>query len=1203
MPGNFPDEPRQHRGSDGGGRSDSSSDASTPPARTMEEVEEELSQTQALLDCLPLEETDPGDIEFLEAQLLRLQNELSRLVMDHRGNLPFPGVGGTSTSTRETATVQYHPLSDHYGNSLSTPDAQNLRKRGYSQVDPSPEDVDNRRRLQSYGSATLTYPNLARAPPKVFGDLSDDWPTEYQWPTFPAAAPGPSNPQLLPSLRDQIAQDEAFARRLQAAEVIDLTGSDDEDTGVSSSLYGRSNGHIEHHLPQIEAYRSRVKIEPRKSATGFGSWSVFKEYLDPDDLNQLEPAHSHHAAYPAQPYGHQMHPPNRIITLDDDYRNPQVSVPQYLSSAQGFPQTGAFQYPHESLASSIQYETEQEQEQVSKILEHLSDDAENSPPDGRLQTPPRLDIQLLEYQKIGLTWLTKQEESNNRGGILADDMGLGKTIQTLALIVHRPSSRPHRKTTLIVCPVALMAQWQREIETKVKSDQPLSTYIYHGQQPKRYKDFHALKEFDVILTSYGTVAGEFKKKQVWRDQKKTVFPATEFPFLSNESVWYRVILDESQHIKNHRTLTSRACADLIGTYRLCLSGTPMQNSIDDLFGAVRFLRITRYREFRYWSRDFSSLIRLGKEFKVDAMQRLHALIKAIMLRRKKDSLVDGKPLLVLPPKNIEVIHPVFSGDEQELYNAVEQNVQLRFNRYLEAGSVSQNYTYVLLLLLRLRQVCCHPRMIKDLSVKVTDAEKAHQQDLMDELTPEVIARLKSQGIGNCPICFEVDNSMKIVLPCGHDLCKECLTLIVNQAQQMAMAAGNDAQAASCPQCRGPLHPERTIDWHVFESVHMDNGGGGFDGEMARQINNVLGGDSDSGSDDSDSEDGSSDDNSDDTSDEGSDLNGFIVDDDEVDSEDDDEEEEDKSTLNNGPGSTILSNREPKKEDEDEKDEKLFDLPKFDSDGENDDDDDILKFIKGDTSPSKLTSLTAKPNRAKGKEKKRTPKKPRKAKKSKKAKGKKAKKGKQREGGRGSGRSLVRQNKNARAKYFRDLAKNWTTSAKIEKVREILRTIRERDPTEKTIIFSSFTSFLNLLQIPLQNEDKIQFERYDGSMSAKDRNDAVLNFTSSRNNNVMLISLKAGNSGLNLTAASNVIIIEPWWNPYVEEQAIDRAHRIGQGRPVVVHRLIIEQTVEDRIMELQERKREVISQAMDEEARKNISRLSVRDLVYLFTGRK
>ena len=128
--------------------------------------------------------------------------------------------------------------------------------------------------------------------------------------------------------------------------------------------------------------------------------------------------------------------------------------------------------------------------------------------------------------------------------------------------------------------------------------------------------------------------------------------------------------------------------------------------------------------------------------------------------------------------------------------------------------------------------------------------------------------------------------------------------------------------------------------------------------------------------------------------------------------------------------------------------------------------------------------------------------------------------------------------------------------------------------------------LDLLEIPIDNAGW-GYRRYDGSMSAKTRGDAVDDFRDTHKNvRIMLISLKAGNAGLNLNMASQVIILDPFWNPYIEEQAIDRAHRIGQVRTVTVHRVLIQGTVEDRIIELQEKKRALISQALffDNESR-------------------
>ena len=121
------------------------------------------------------------------------------------------------------------------------------------------------------------------------------------------------------------------------------------------------------------------------------------------------------------------------------------------------------------------------------------------------------------------------------------------------------------------------------------------------------------------------------------------------------------------------------------------------------------------------------------------------------------------------------------------------------------------------------------------------------------------------------------------------------------------------------------------------------------------------------------------------------------------------------------------------------------------------------------------------------------------------------------------------------------------------------------------------------------------------MSSIARNDAVIDFSDKKDCKILLVSLKAGNAGLNLTAASQVILFDPFWNPYIEEQAIDRAHRIGQKKTVQVHRVLVPNTVEDRIIALQEKKRAVIEGALDEKASQSIGRLGERELAFLFVS--
>lgn len=183
------------------------------------------------------------------------------------------------------------------------------------------------------------------------------------------------------------------------------------------------------------------------------------------------------------------------------------------------------------------------------------------------------------------------------------------------------------------------------------------------------------------------------------------------------------------------------------------------------------------------------------------------------------------------------------------------------------------------------------------------------------------------------------------------------------------------------------------------------------------------------------------------------------------------------------------------------------------------------------------------------------------------------------------------------KYMRYLRKNWESSAKVDKLIELLRSTPD---DVKTIVFSQFTTLLDLCEVPI-NEAEIGLERYDGSMKADLRHEAVQQFQINPKCRVLLVSLKAGNAGLNLVAGSQVVIMDPFWNPFVENQAVDRAYRIGQLKPVSVHRILIKGTVEDRIIALQERKRKLVDAALDEKSGNKISRLGVEELTYLFNS--
>lgn len=234
------------------------------------------------------------------------------------------------------------------------------------------------------------------------------------------------------------------------------------------------------------------------------------------------------------------------------------------------------------------------------MLENIRPDMEISQ-QNREGTPEALKVTLLEHQKVGLTWMKSMEDSVNKGGILADDMGLGKTLQAIALIVSRPSTDPARRTTLVIAPVALMQQWKREIEKLLRPGKyQLSVFILHGE--KRKATFRDLKHYDVVLTTFGTLSSELKRKEKYgklHEESGSTEPLPKavvdmLPCLGPGSKWYRVIIDEAQCIKNRSTKSALACCQIDSTYRWCMSGTPMMNNVEELHSLIKFLRIRPY---------------------------------------------------------------------------------------------------------------------------------------------------------------------------------------------------------------------------------------------------------------------------------------------------------------------------------------------------------------------------------------------------------------------------------------------------------------------------------------------------------------------------------------------------------------------------------------------------------------------------------
>ncbi|KAI0008219.1 SNF2 family N-terminal domain-containing protein [Xylariaceae sp. FL0662B] len=822
------------------------------------------------------------------------------------------------------------------------------------------------------------------------------------------------------------------------------------------------------------------------------------------------------------------------------------------------------------------------EEEIRQLLASIRPDEELTSED-RDNTPEQLRYPLYKHQQLALQWMQKMEQdSKKKGGILADDMGLGKTISSLALIVSRQAKPPSVstqhgvKTNLIVGPVALVRQWHREIQTKIKPNHSLSVYMLHGKK----SSFDHLRDYDIVLTTYGTISSEFKKMDKYiKDAKREGHNVDnadlneKFPLLGPGSLFYRVFLDEAQYIKTITTLTARATSALRAEYRWCLTGTPLMNSPTELASLVHFLRIKPYCDFNRFKREFGVLApkksqRAPEAIKAEAMSRIQALLKAIMLRRSKNSLLDGKPIVNLPEKTEIVDHVIMEADELKFYQDLETNSRVQVSKYLKAGTVGKHYSVILVLLLRLRQACCHPYLhITDLEFINNAAPEDAMIEIAQSFAPEVVRRIKEAEGFDCPICLDAVGNPSIVFPCGHCICPECFASFQQGSMQRNIQAGQETADMQCPQCRGVMKPEKVISYEVFKKVYMPT-----------QVTEELSVDSDETDSDTDDDSDSEFESLGDDVDDRGNLKGFVVEDDDEDVGSDKASGEDDLGLDDidqdfqdNLQSSRLEKATPLPNDVDQGSD-LEDISQV-----------IERTSKAAEGKRKTEIKTKRAKRAKSTKRA-------------KSEGKKKEEEIQPHMLQQLRKAGIKSSK-AHKRYMRYLQKNWLPSAKVTKCCELLSKIQ---PTgEKTIIFSQWTILLDLLEIPIKHDLKLGYRRYEGGMSAIQRDNATRDFMEKPDVRVILVSLKAGNAGLNLTTASQVIIMDPFWNPYLEMQAVDRAHRIGQLRPVTVHRILIKETVEDKILALQAEKRSLVESALSEIAAASIGRLDTQQLAYLF----
>ncbi|KAK4757358.1 hypothetical protein SAY87_018659 [Trapa incisa] len=456
--------------------------------------------------------------------------------------------------------------------------------------------------------------------------------------------------------------------------------------------------------------------------------------------------------------------------------------------------------------------------------------------------PPKevIKTELMDHQKVGLGWLVHRENSEDlppfweekdgdyvnvltnlvtkerpkplRGGIFADDMGLGKTLTLLSLIaldkfgtssvsstvdegqnfeetppVPTPSSRkktkrgrrvpeghtpsftgntadPKHKMTLVVCPPSVFVTWMDQLKEHTVPEK-LRVYTYYGTE--RTRSLQELSGYDIVLTTFNTLASEQARQD-------------EYPVKNNE--WWRIILDEAHTIKNAKAKQSLAVSCLRAKRRWAVTGTPIQNGALELFSLMTFLHFEPFSVRSYWQRLIQRPLNKGK---MAGITRLQILMATISLRRTKDRALAG-----LPKKTVETCLIDLGREERCLYNQMEADAQNFVRRCIQAGTLTQSYTTVLSILLRLRQICISVALCPPDLQSILPVETMEDVSKNPELLKKLVVILQDGEDLDCPICMSTLTDI-VITRCAHVFCRSCINKVTECS-------------SVCPLCRRPI---------------------------------------------------------------------------------------------------------------------------------------------------------------------------------------------------------------------------------------------------------------------------------------------------------------------------------------------------------------------------------------------------------------
>ncbi|KAF1811495.1 hypothetical protein P152DRAFT_58042 [Eremomyces bilateralis CBS 781.70] len=415
-----------------------------------------------------------------------------------------------------------------------------------------------------------------------------------------------------------------------------------------------------------------------------------------------------------------------------------------------------------------------------------------------------------------------------RGGVLADVMGLGKSLTVLALIAatlndaklfsHSPPLRTlerpvscRSRATLLVVPLSTIATWEMQIKSHL-ADGTLTYCLYHG--PSRETNVPRLADYDVIITTYGTLGTETSRKA------KAMSPLLAID-------WFRVALDEAHTIRQATTKQAQAACALLAERRWAVTGTPIQNRLEDLGSLLKFLRVEPFQNPGAFN---TYLVAPFKNADPEIVPRLRALVNAITIRRLKDRIN-------LPPRHENKVYLHLADDERLIYEKFRYEASARLSHIATRDTAKalggRNYSHVLRAILQLRLLCVHGTdLLSEQDLKLTDGHSAENAITIDEymkgLVPvqayEMFQMLTEVANDRCDICRKrvsddeedetedeergtKDNDlMGYMTPCYHIICCDC----ANPYMQRMFAQGGQEDIKTCHVC------DRDIELKLFK---------------------------------------------------------------------------------------------------------------------------------------------------------------------------------------------------------------------------------------------------------------------------------------------------------------------------------------------------------------------------------------------------